>query len=65
MHITSTSALVLLAAVSGVTASYDDGLHAREADAAAYEDDLYESLYAREAAVAAHEDGHYELLYAR
>ena len=64
MHITSISAIVL-AVASGVTANYDGGLHAREAEAAAYEDDLYESLYARDADAAAYEDDLYKLLYAR
>ena len=47
MHITSISAIALLAAVSGAAAYYDDGLYTREAAAAAYEDDLSDYLFGR------------------
>ena len=47
MKITSISALVLLAAISGAAAYNDYDLYTREAAAALYEDALYDSLYAR------------------
>ena len=47
MKITSISALVLLAAISGAAAYNDYDLYNRGAAAATYEDALFDSLYTR------------------